>query len=603
MGWRYRKSINLGGGFRINLSKSGIGYSWGVPGYRITKTANGKTRKTYSIPGTGISYVENDRNNKFQGNSQNINYDYNTKLITGDTTYYRNTNLDRMGQNDEILMQINKVKNINTIANVCIASIVFLFIGVILKFLIAKKWKINLKYEFDEYSEKKYESLNCFFKEISKNKKIWQINTSTKVYNTKYNSGAGNNVTRNTSLITKSMPWYIENNIDVYGLKLQNEKIYFTPDRIIIFRGMRRVSGRSYKDLEAGFSTTNFVETEMIPKDARICSYTWQYVNKNGGPDRRFSNNRQMPVCKYGEITLKTNDGINILLNCSNVDSMLQIQDAFERFMEYNNQEIRSNECYYNIEYKADEKMDYDFIEKENEITNNDKDFEVKQGENVDKNNDKEIEKHSDSEDVTSNNGLEENKEGQSKKYINVWKILCKIISNICMIFSIFIMIGSISEKLYLSTFVWAIISVLFISKIKNILENQYNVKSKVINAIRVILVLVGIIILGISLPMSFEGTWKSEDNEVVILNDGVINIILSDGSYLEGKYNYSLYDGTNYKIEATVTKKDELDEKEVRYNYEKDGNKIKFYSVENGAPSKFYLPEKKISSYEYLTE
>lgn len=98
-------------------------------------------------------------------------------------------------------------------------------------------------------------------------------------------------------------------------------------------------------------------------------------------------------------------------------------------------------------------------------------------------------------------------------------------------------MIGSISEKLYLSTFVWAIISVLFISKIKNILKNQYNVKSKVINAIRVILVLVGIIILGISLPMSFEETWKSENNEVVILNDGVINIILSDGSYLEGKY------------------------------------------------------------------
>ena len=39
MGWRYRKSINLGLGFRINLSKSGIGYSWGVPGYRVTKSS------------------------------------------------------------------------------------------------------------------------------------------------------------------------------------------------------------------------------------------------------------------------------------------------------------------------------------------------------------------------------------------------------------------------------------------------------------------------------------------------------------------------------------------------------------------------------------
>lgn len=56
MGFRYRKSIRLGGGFRINISGSGVGYSWGVPGYRITKTANGKIRQTTSIPGTGLSY-------------------------------------------------------------------------------------------------------------------------------------------------------------------------------------------------------------------------------------------------------------------------------------------------------------------------------------------------------------------------------------------------------------------------------------------------------------------------------------------------------------------------------------------------------------------
>ncbi|MCK9330314.1 MAG: DUF4236 domain-containing protein, partial [Candidatus Cloacimonetes bacterium] len=34
MGWRLRKSIKLPGGFRVNLSKSGIGYSWGFKGYR-----------------------------------------------------------------------------------------------------------------------------------------------------------------------------------------------------------------------------------------------------------------------------------------------------------------------------------------------------------------------------------------------------------------------------------------------------------------------------------------------------------------------------------------------------------------------------------------
>lgn len=57
MGFRFRKSIPIGKHFRINLSKSGVGYSWGVKGARFTKTANGKNRTTLSVPGTGISYT------------------------------------------------------------------------------------------------------------------------------------------------------------------------------------------------------------------------------------------------------------------------------------------------------------------------------------------------------------------------------------------------------------------------------------------------------------------------------------------------------------------------------------------------------------------
>ena len=56
MGIRFRKSINLGKGFKINLSKSGIGGSWGVKGLRFTRTASGKYRGTVSLPGTGLSY-------------------------------------------------------------------------------------------------------------------------------------------------------------------------------------------------------------------------------------------------------------------------------------------------------------------------------------------------------------------------------------------------------------------------------------------------------------------------------------------------------------------------------------------------------------------
>lgn len=57
MGLRFRKSMNLGP-VRFTLSKSGLSTSVGVKGFRVTKTAKGKTRMTASIPGTGISYVK-----------------------------------------------------------------------------------------------------------------------------------------------------------------------------------------------------------------------------------------------------------------------------------------------------------------------------------------------------------------------------------------------------------------------------------------------------------------------------------------------------------------------------------------------------------------
>lgn len=77
MGMRFRKSFGSGP-FKVNLSKSGIGYSVGTKGFRHTKTANGRTRNTYSIPGTGISYVDEKSNKrKKMKNKKFENYDDN----------------------------------------------------------------------------------------------------------------------------------------------------------------------------------------------------------------------------------------------------------------------------------------------------------------------------------------------------------------------------------------------------------------------------------------------------------------------------------------------------------------------------------------------
>jgi tetratricopeptide (TPR) repeat protein len=55
MGFRFHKSIGLGKFLRLNISKSGIGFSAGIPGLRISTGPRGAFF-TAGLPGTGLSY-------------------------------------------------------------------------------------------------------------------------------------------------------------------------------------------------------------------------------------------------------------------------------------------------------------------------------------------------------------------------------------------------------------------------------------------------------------------------------------------------------------------------------------------------------------------
>jgi tetratricopeptide (TPR) repeat protein len=55
--FRFRRSIRLGPGVRLNLGKTGIGISAGVRGARRTFHSSGRETSSVGIPGTGLGYV------------------------------------------------------------------------------------------------------------------------------------------------------------------------------------------------------------------------------------------------------------------------------------------------------------------------------------------------------------------------------------------------------------------------------------------------------------------------------------------------------------------------------------------------------------------
>jgi hypothetical protein len=57
-----------------------------------------------------------------------------------------------------------------------------------------------------------------------------------------------------------------------------------------------------YEDAHEEASFTNFREDGTVPGDSTNIGTTWQFVNKAGGPDRRFVNNRQIPIQRYSHL-------------------------------------------------------------------------------------------------------------------------------------------------------------------------------------------------------------------------------------------------------------------------------------------------------------
>lgn len=55
MGFRFRKSVKICKGVKVNFSKSGVSVSLGGKGHSVNISDQG-TRVTVGIPGTGVSY-------------------------------------------------------------------------------------------------------------------------------------------------------------------------------------------------------------------------------------------------------------------------------------------------------------------------------------------------------------------------------------------------------------------------------------------------------------------------------------------------------------------------------------------------------------------
>jgi hypothetical protein len=210
-----------------------------------------------------------------------------------------------------------------------IGVIFFIFLGVVFHKQDKARLLIEIHYEIDAHVKEIYDKFLHHFSELTESRKVWQYLHAQRISDYKHHAGASQLINRTTvkriSADTKPARFF-RTNIPIPNLKLRNTDLYFLPERLIIKRD-RQFAAVFYKHLNIEGCSTRFIEEGGVPADAQVVDYTWRFLNKNGSPDKRFNNNRKLPVCLYSEYSISSGTGVNEVITVSR-------KGAFDNFAE-----------------------------------------------------------------------------------------------------------------------------------------------------------------------------------------------------------------------------------------------------------------------------
>jgi len=176
-----------------------------------------------------------------------------------------------------------------------------------------------LLYDLDDRAKASYEGVMAAFEVMKSCRGAWHISAGGIVADLttwKRNAGASRLVQKKSTVLAHGLPQVIAANLDPPSIGVGTQTIYFMPDTLLVFDG-KRFGAVGYEDLQLRWEPSRFIEEGKVPSDTTIVDYTWAHPNKNGGPDRRFARNHQIPICLYEVLHLTSQSGLNELLEFS----------------------------------------------------------------------------------------------------------------------------------------------------------------------------------------------------------------------------------------------------------------------------------------------
>lgn len=180
---------------------------------------------------------------------------------------------------------------------------------------------VHLEIDSEDTFADLYKNVKKAFTLLNSSQKKWDFTSSKQTNRIAERTSAANTITRSEIKISeRHLPIIRTETPALCFHNINGGDLFLYPGFLIVYESNADFAIISYTDLKIDFNQVRFIETDPIPTDTKVVDKTWFKVNKDGSPDKRFSNNYQIPIVVYGEIHLKSSSGLNEVYCFSNTE-------------------------------------------------------------------------------------------------------------------------------------------------------------------------------------------------------------------------------------------------------------------------------------------
>jgi hypothetical protein len=174
--------------------------------------------------------------------------------------------------------------------------------------------RISVNFNMETEVAEPYRRTQNTFDQMAASHRIWSIYTEQQIDRVKARSTAGTVVSRTIAMFRRQATPLVDTEDAplLMSVRRGRSNAYFYPGFVLIDGDEREDFALiDFTELNISSRQTNFTESEGAPADSHIVGKTWAKANKDGSRDRRFKDNMELPILRYGSLSVTSSGGMN----------------------------------------------------------------------------------------------------------------------------------------------------------------------------------------------------------------------------------------------------------------------------------------------------